>query len=902
MPAKQVLRLSVVLAGQNPAGLASEVAAISTPGSASYRHYLTSAQFTSRFGPTVAQVAQVTSALRAEGLTVGAAAAGSMVLPVSGTASVVSAALDTPLESVRLPSHTVSFVNTAEPQLPAAVAGDVTAIAGLNGLASPQSMLREQPRGSSAPIPATPTGGAATPAAPSGAAAPGSHAEVAHSDGPQACAGATSSAAGGSYTSTQLASVYGLNQLFSQGRTGIGESIGIVEFEQYSSSDIAAFQSCYGLTNAVHSVVVDGPVGGPAAGSGEAALDIELAAVNAPSASIIVYEAPNEVSDAASIDLLNRIASDDVAQVVTTSWGICENLNSPGDAAGENTIFERMAAQGQTMVAAAGDTGSEDCYDTNGSTALAVDDPGSQPDVLDTGGTSLTNSNVAQQSVWNNCQGEALATGCQLIDEFPSHGAGGGGYSDVWTRPNWQPAVTSAQNGREVPDLSASADPDHGVAAVYGGAWHIFGGTSAVAPATAAFLADSNQGCTNTLGLVSPTLYAVDSGSTFTDVASGNNDFTGSNGGDYAATTGYDLATGLGSPQDQNLSPALQGNDGCPSVAALSLQTGPVTGAGAITIAGGGLADVSSVSFGSGGTGQIISESETSMTVVPPSPGRSLCVDVTVTNPDGTSAISPGSQFGFGSLGNCDGYRFVAADGGIFDFGNAAFEGSTGNIALSAPIVGMATTPDGGGYWLVASDGGVFSFGDAQFYGSAGNIHLNEPIVGMAATPDGNGYWLVASDGGIFSFGAAKFLGSTGAIHLNKPIVGMTTTGDGGGYWLVASDGGVFSFGDAQYYGSTGDLTLTAPIVGMAATPNGNGYWLVASDGGIFGFGGANYDGSMGGQPLNKPIVGMATTPDGGGYWLVASDGGIFSFGDAQFYGSTGAIHLNKPIVGMSAG
>ena len=65
----------------------------------------------------------------------------------------------------------------------------------------------------------------------------------------------------------------------------------------------------------------------------------------------------------------------------------------------------------------------------------------------------------------------------------------------------------------------------------------------------------------------------------------------------------------------------------------------------------------------------------------------------------------------------------------------------------------MAATPDGGGYWLVAADGGIFTFGDARFFGSTGNLHLNQPIVGMAATPDGNGYWLVAADGGIFSFG-----------------------------------------------------------------------------------------------------------------------------------------------------
>jgi len=63
----------------------------------------------------------------------------------------------------------------------------------------------------------------------------------------------------------------------------------------------------------------------------------------------------------------------------------------------------------------------------------------------------------------------------------------------------------------------------------------------------------------------------------------------------------------------------------------------------------------------------------------------------------------------------------------------------------------------------VASDGGIFTFGDARFYGSTGALHLNAPIVDVASTPDGDGYWLVASDGGIFSFGDARFYGSTGA-------------------------------------------------------------------------------------------------------------------------------------------
>ena len=246
------------------------------------------------------------------------------------------------------------------------------------------------------------------------------------------------------------------------------------------------------------------------------------------------------------------------------------------------------------------------------------------------------------------------------------------------------------------------------------------------------------------------------------------------------------------------------------------------------------------------------------------------------------------------------GYRLAASDGGIFNFGNLPFCGSTGGIVLNQPVVGMAGTSDGGGYWTVARDGGIFSFGDAHFYGSTGNIHLNQPIVGMASAPGGRGYWLVAADGGIFSFGDATFYGSTGNIHLNQPIVGMASAPGGRGYWLVAADGGIFSFGDAHFYGSTGNIHLNQPIVGMASAPDGRGYWLVAADGGIFSFGDAHFYGSTGNIRLNQPIVGMAPAPGGKGYWLVAADGGIFSFGNAHFYGSTGSIHLNRPIVGMS--
>jgi len=240
------------------------------------------------------------------------------------------------------------------------------------------------------------------------------------------------------------------------------------------------------------------------------------------------------------------------------------------------------------------------------------------------------------------------------------------------------------------------------------------------------------------------------------------------------------------------------------------------------------------------------------------------------------------------------GYWFVASDGGIFAFGNAGFYGSTGNLRLRQPIVGMAATPSGKGYWLVAADGGIFAFGDAGFYGSTGNLNLNQPIVGMAATPSGKGYWFVARDGGVFSFGDARFFGA--ASKPPAPIVGMAASPTGNGYRYVGRDGRVYGFGDARELGGP---IGGPPTVGLVATRSGNGYWVAGADGSVSAYGDARSFGGTGN--LAQPAVGVAASPKGGGYWLVARDGGIFSFGDARFYGSTGNIRLNQPIVGMTA-
>ena len=250
------------------------------------------------------------------------------------------------------------------------------------------------------------------------------------------------------------------------------------------------------------------------------------------------------------------------------------------------------------------------------------------------------------------------------------------------------------------------------------------------------------------------------------------------------------------------------------------------------------------------------------------------------------AAVYPSSApiVGVAATPDGKGYWEVAADGGIFTFGDAGFYGSMGGQHLNAGMVGMAATPDGKGYWEVAADGGIFTFGDAGFYGSMGGQHLNAGMVGMAATPDGKGYWLAGADGGVFAFGDARFYGSMGGQHLNAGMVGMAATPDGKGYWLAGADGGVFAYGDARFYGSMANQTLNDPVTGIAAAPAG-GYWLTAADGGVFTFGNARFYGSMGGKTLAASVEAITAAPNGAGYWLAAADGGIFAYGSAAYDG-----------------
>ncbi|HEX4010430.1 MAG TPA: protease pro-enzyme activation domain-containing protein [Solirubrobacteraceae bacterium] len=559
------MRVTIALRPRDPAALATYAQAVATPGSPDFRRYLTPAQFARRFGPTAAQVSSVRTALRAAGLDPGPLSRGALSMSVSASAGGLERAFSVSLNQLTIHGERTAIEASARPAVAAGAAGAIQSIVGLDTTAAPRPLLvRDSASAARAPLAA---------------------AHVA-TGGPQPCARASSAAPGQSaYTADEIASAYGFSGLYRGGDQGAGVTVAVYELEPDDSSDIAAYQSCYGTHAQITNVPVDGGTGS-GAGSGEAALDIENLIGLDPDATVLVYQGPNSDSGnpgSGPYDTFSAIVNQDRARVVTVSWGQCEAALGRADALAESTLFAQATVQGQTIVAASGDNGAEDCdiAGTLPQTQAAVDDPSSQPFVTGVGGTTLSSLGPRPvESVWNS--GGSPVTG--LVPP----GAGGGGISNFWPMPPAQldaaaslglrsplAAGSACGNGagycREVPDVSADADPTTGYLVYWNGSgsvpdqpqgWQGIGGTSGAAPLWAAViaLADASKACSTPIGYADPALYRA-AGSAyaadFNDVTSGDNDFTGTNGGRYAATAGYDPVTGLGTPNAASLAASL---------------------------------------------------------------------------------------------------------------------------------------------------------------------------------------------------------------------------------------------------------------------------------------------------------------------------------------------------------
>jgi kumamolisin len=353
------------------------------------------------------------------------------------------------------------------------------------------------------------------------------------------------------YLPSELATAYGHDTLLTNGHDGDGQGIALVEFSTYKPKDITEFKACFGLDGPGTTTIVNVPVNGGTSdhsGAIEVELDMEVALSNAPGLDhLYVYRAPNNISS--FIAMVNQMAIDSQStdlSIVSDSWGLCEAALPVSTAQAESEALQLAAVNGLSFYVASGDDGSSGCFSAFGFTGLVADDPAAQPFATGIGGTRLDDPLSPPGVAWLR---------------------GGGGVSINWPMPGYQQTVGITDGGadcgnpdgkcRQVPDVALNADPTTGYVikctdvGCSQGPWFTVGGTSAAAPLMAAITADANEySVTNggaDLGYANPCLYAAAGTSTFMDVTTGNNAFK--NPGSYFAGTGFDLATGLGSPE-----------------------------------------------------------------------------------------------------------------------------------------------------------------------------------------------------------------------------------------------------------------------------------------------------------------------------------------------------------------
>jgi hypothetical protein len=537
------LNVDIALEPRDPAALANYAAEVSTPGTRFYRDYITPKEFPGRFGPTSTAIAAVRGWLESDGLKPGALSSNHLILHLTATAGQLAKAFSITFDRYKIGDR-VAYGNTSAPLVPGNVRSYVQGVIGLDNVNLPHYVgLEKSPAHPRKVSPHVVTGG------------------------PQPCTAATSAATEYSaYTADEIASAYDMSPLYGAGDEGAGVTVALFELEPNFSTDVTGYESCYsGVASTVTYTKEDGGATGSAGGSGDNGLETELDIENfiglAPKANVDVFQAPN--SNTGLIDNYTAIVDDSAVKVVSSSWGECESESGSSLISEEGTLFEQGATEGQSIYAAAGDSGSDDCG-TSGS--LAVDDPASQPYVTGAGGTSMTSITGPAQVVWN---------------DGGSNGAGGGGISISHTMPSYQSGAPSSLNVknsnssgspcaaasgtdcREVPDVSASADENHGYVVYYDGSWTSVGGTSGAAPTWAGFtaLADASSYCAGTpIGFANPVLYdaaASNYSGNFDDITSGNNDYNGTKL--YPAGTAYDMASGLGTPKGAPLAQAVCG-------------------------------------------------------------------------------------------------------------------------------------------------------------------------------------------------------------------------------------------------------------------------------------------------------------------------------------------------------
>ncbi|GLQ49522.1 protease pro-enzyme activation domain-containing protein [Dyella flava] len=594
-PANQTMQVTLVLKLRNQAALEDYIKQTVTPGSAHYQQFLTTSQFAQQYGASDSDVARVQAYLQKQGLS-------SQVLPshlaimTTGTAAQLDALFSTSIHNYVSRENGRQFHKPAgSAQIPSAIADVVDVASGLSNehvylahhvSASAFTALNSQKPKTNA----------------QSSAAAGSNGNPTATGIPE------------EYTVGDVANFYNINPLYQRGVVGKGSTVGIVTLSNFYPSDATLYWTDIGLAtkpNRIKQVHVDGG-GAIDGGSGETSIDVEQSGGIAPYANVIVYDAPN--TNDGYVDVFARAVSDNVADSISTSWGLPEianfaALNIPGASNTDTTdvgdlrafhaIFLEAAVQGQSLFAAAGDSGAYDTVRDFGyapgpgnytSAPLTVDSPASDPYITAAGGTTTPYSysfnggpveSITQESVWGWDYIQNYFNtyvGPNVIDLFSV--GGGGGVSVYWHTPFYQAFTNGVETsqphqtlvyddpvagpttqlilpshfqGRNVPDISLNADPESGYMFVLDGAINYGeGGTSFVGPQLNGITALLRQSSGHRIGLWNPQVYAIQNifgygrFSAFNSIRAGDNWF-------YYGQPRYNEGAGIGSLNVANL-------------------------------------------------------------------------------------------------------------------------------------------------------------------------------------------------------------------------------------------------------------------------------------------------------------------------------------------------------------
>jgi Pro-kumamolisin, activation domain/Bacterial Ig-like domain (group 3) len=545
--------------------------------SPSYHKWLTPSQFGRQFGPNDADMQTVVLWLQSHGFQVGSTK-GRTVLEFSGSASQVQEAFHTSIHKY-IVNGVQHWANSNDPSIPAALTPAVAGVLSLhNFIKKPASHFNPQ----------------AVPAR----IVPGKKPQVTF---PQNGTNVHALAP------DDYRVIYNMNSLTVSGQSSIAV---IGRSNLYNGgADVSNFQSIFG--GGLFSITLNGPDPGDLGGGeeAEATLDSSWSTALAPGANVqLVVSASTDTTD--GIDLSEvYIIENNLAAIMTESFSACEFFATDGQLAGATALAEQAAAQGITYFVSTGDDGAEGCDDPNTPPASfppSVNYLASTPFNVAVGGTmfnengqdslywstaapiSVSALSYIPENVWNE---SSLSNGLWAGSGGVSAGniLSGFGVTAGVPKPNWQSGVSGIPNDgvRDLPDVSLTAaahDPyllcldgscvpdSQGQIFVY-----FISGTSASAPSMAGIMAlvnEQNYVQTGELrqGLANYVLYKLaaqsvypshcngsntsglpDASCIFNDVTVGNNVVPGETGTLYQAGAGFDMATGLGSPNVGNL-------------------------------------------------------------------------------------------------------------------------------------------------------------------------------------------------------------------------------------------------------------------------------------------------------------------------------------------------------------